>query len=299
MRHFTADLHLDHEGVLEMSGRLFRNIHEHNDCIISILNREVKQDDTLYILGDVSWTSVDNYLARLNCKSVHLIWGNHDKNSFGKHFKSQQDVLELKIGQKPNQHKLWMSHYAHAYWPSSHYGAFHIYGHTHRQREATLDLAFPGRRSIDIGVDNALRILGEYRPFTEDELINILGARPGHDLVAFYDDFQAKLPKYRGAYRLCGFVPPTPGYAGCTRAKNHSGPCAHPLTDTIVFQQEYQNEPFKGPPHGEPSPEQIAHSIADHQRREKEERDRQIERMIAERVPEPKLLDFGGQDRAS
>jgi hypothetical protein len=26
----------------------------------------------------------------------------------------------------------------------------------------------------------------------------------------------------------CGFVPDYPGYAGCTREKGHSGPCAHP-----------------------------------------------------------------------
>lgn len=28
----------------------------------------------------------------------------------------------------------------------------------------------------------------------------------------------------------CGFVPPTPGYAPCTRDKGHNGPCAHPLS---------------------------------------------------------------------
>lgn len=27
---------------------------------------------------------------------------------------------------------------------------------------------------------------------------------------------------------VCGFVPPTPGYAPCTRTKGHDGPCAHP-----------------------------------------------------------------------
>jgi hypothetical protein len=27
----------------------------------------------------------------------------------------------------------------------------------------------------------------------------------------------------------CGFVPPTPGYAPCTREPHSSGPCAHPL----------------------------------------------------------------------
>lgn len=26
----------------------------------------------------------------------------------------------------------------------------------------------------------------------------------------------------------CGFVPPTPGFAPCTRDKGHDGPCAHP-----------------------------------------------------------------------
>lgn len=28
----------------------------------------------------------------------------------------------------------------------------------------------------------------------------------------------------------CGFVPPTPGYAPCTRLDGHDGPCAHPFS---------------------------------------------------------------------
>lgn len=37
--------------------------------------------------------------------------------------------------------------------------------------------------------------------------------------------------------KLCGFVPPTPGYAPCTRPREregeigHEGPCAHPLLE--------------------------------------------------------------------
>jgi calcineurin-like phosphoesterase family protein len=197
--HFTADLHLDHENVLSMSGRLFRNIVEHNDVMIDQINRYVAENDRLYVLGDVAWTSIDNYLARINCKDVHLIWGNHDKQNFGKHFKSHQDVLEIKIGKKPNTNKVFLSHYAHAYWPSSHYGAFHLYGHTHRQREDTLDACFPGRRSLDVGVDNARFLLGEYRPFSEHDIVDILGHQPGHDPVQFYTDFQDKLPKFRAA----------------------------------------------------------------------------------------------------
>jgi calcineurin-like phosphoesterase family protein len=264
--HFIADLHLDHEGVLAMSGRLFRNIVEHNDCMISQCNRYVPEGDRLFILGDVAWNSVDNYLDRLVCKDVHLIWGNHDKNNFGKKFKTAQDVLEIKIGPKPDQHKVFLSHYPHAYWPSSHHGSFHLYGHCHRQREHTLDTFFPGRRSLDVGVDNALHLLGEYRPFNEDEIIAILGNRPGHDPIKHYDEFQAALPKYRGAYLPCGFVPPTPGYAACIRPKGHDGPCGHEF-----------------------SPKWTA---ADQARE-----DARIAEIKRNRPNPPELLDFGGQSR--
>lgn len=35
------------------------------------------------------------------------------------------------------------------------------------------------------------------------------------------------LPKPMPKRLVCGFIPPTPGYAPCTRDKGHSGPCAH------------------------------------------------------------------------
>jgi calcineurin-like phosphoesterase family protein len=274
MRHFTADLHLDHEGVLEMSGRLFRNIYEHDMAMISIINRRVSVNDTLYVLGDVGWNSIDNYMDQILCKNIHLIWGNHDKNNFGKKFKTHQDVLEIKIGQKPNQHKLFMSHYAHAYWPSSHYGAFHIYGHTHRQREATLDVAFPGRRSIDVGVDNALHLLGEYRPFTEDELIAILGSKPGHDPVQFYTDFQGKLMKYRSCVPVTRPDCSLPADIAEKMKSVYYNPNHKPDPNT-VFQQEHQNEPYT--PGGE------------YQQMDRGKR----------RIEPPNLLEFGGQDRES
>jgi hypothetical protein len=36
-------------------------------------------------------------------------------------------------------------------------------------------------------------------------------------------------PEPEPAIESCGFIPPTPGYAPCTRQKGHDGPCAHPL----------------------------------------------------------------------
>lgn len=72
-----------------------------------------------------------------------------------------------------------LSHYVQAVWNQSHRGAWMLYGHSHASAESWLDAAMPGRRSIDVGVDNAYRVLGEYRPFSFDELNEILSGRPG------------------------------------------------------------------------------------------------------------------------
>jgi calcineurin-like phosphoesterase family protein len=209
--HFLADTHFDHEGVLAMSGRMFENIVEHDNWMIDqCINKHVDRNDRLFIIGDFAWRAAEAYTARITCKNIHLIWGNHDRNNFAKAFKSAEDVTEIKIG----EHKTFLSHYPHAYWPASHHGSFHLYGHCHRQREETLDLAFPGRRSMDVGVDNALHLLGEYRPFTEDDIIRILLPRPGHDPISFYEEFQSRLPKYQRPQS--GNLPPESG-AGRTR----------------------------------------------------------------------------------
>jgi len=184
----TADTHLGHQRVLEMCNRKFSSIEEHDDAIIDKINSNVDVHDRLFVLGDFCWGNEESWFTKIRCKNCHLIFGNHDKAKLGKLFKTADDVLEIKL----QDHKLFLSHYPHAYWPSSHYGSLHIYGHVHSQREETLDRCFPGRRSMDGGVDNAKLLLGEYRPFSEDEIIEILMARPGHDPVEFYRE-QIKL----------------------------------------------------------------------------------------------------------
>jgi calcineurin-like phosphoesterase family protein len=185
--HFTADTHFEHEGILEMAGRPFVNIEEHNSYLIDRINETVGRDDRLFIVGDFGWRAEDSWFGKIRCKNVHLVFGNHDKARLGKLFKTAEDTCIVKI----QEQKVFLSHYPHAYWPAAHYGSLHLYGHVHAEREETLDLAFPGRRSMDCGLDNAKLLVGEYRPFTEDEIIQILMARPGHDHVEFYTNRQA------------------------------------------------------------------------------------------------------------
>lgn len=199
MKYFTADPHYAHEGVIEFCKRPFASIQDHDDCLIEETNAVVGRDDELIVVGDCFWSGgyrkPGHFRNRINCRRVVLIWGNHDKASVACQFSETHDVKMVKLGRKvtPNsiEHvQLFLSHYPVAYWPSSHHGSLHAYGHCHDQREATLDQMFPGRRSMDCGVDTAKRLLGKYRPFSEDELIDILLPRPGHDSVKFYEEYQ-------------------------------------------------------------------------------------------------------------
>lgn len=189
---FTSDWHFNHEKVRAFSKRDFPSMAEHDQRLIDQINACVAEHDTLWCLGDVSWHSIEWQVRQIRCKHRFLIWGNHDRHNFGKHFQLAEDVAETKINNGKEEHKVFLSHYPHAFWPSSHKGSFHLYGHMHQQREAWLDEKMPGRRSLDVGVDNAYKLLGAYRPFKDSEIIDILGCRPGHDDRAFYDELDRK-----------------------------------------------------------------------------------------------------------
>ncbi len=66
-----------------------------------------------------------------------------------------------------------------AVWNRSHRGAWQLYGHSHSGLEPWIDKALPGHRSMDVGVDNAYKILGEFRPFRFQEIGKIMKSRDG------------------------------------------------------------------------------------------------------------------------
>src|SRR5690606_3767774 len=104
---FTADLHLQHEGVLAMSGRRFDSIEEHDDHLIEQINSTVAWNDRLFLLGDICWRQFDSYAKKIRCTNLHLIVGNHDRASFDKNVKTCQDVDLIQV----QGHKVFLSHY--------------------------------------------------------------------------------------------------------------------------------------------------------------------------------------------
>lgn len=161
-----------------------------NDTLINQTNATVGENDILWHLGDFGmapkqqWRLKDYYKKlrgirdRIKCKDVRLVWGNHDDPIIADLF--TETHLFVPMLHIPGQrYGFVLLHYAMAVWNKSHRGAIHLYGHSHSEAEPWLERIMVGRRSMDVGVDNAYKLLGEFRPFTLDEVTNRLASRPG------------------------------------------------------------------------------------------------------------------------
>lgn len=181
----TGDLHLSHKTLINVRG-LGKN---HDKILIDEINKCVKENDILYHVGDFAPRNSAKYIAdlieRINCNRIHFIKGNHDQK-LGEaltFFHDGRKKLTLKENDKisvsdseNNSYNFYLNHYPLFSWPGSGFGkkniTYHLYGHCHGNKEIELNKLFPNRKSIDIGIDNYLRIYGKYRPFSLKEIIN-------------------------------------------------------------------------------------------------------------------------------
>lgn len=219
---FTADLHFRHNNIVKHSLRkLFMSEQERsvvesgdrgeierlrisrettdrmNDGQTDEINRVVQPSDRLWIIGDFAYPKRDAnpqevckvyrfYRDRFNCRSVILIWGNHDPKVDSRAreliktvFSQTYDKLTVRVeGQK-----IHMNHEPMAIWDGRHHGVWHLYGHTHSNGEPWLEQVMPGRFAMDVGVDNAYKLLGAYRPFSFQEIADIMRNKAGFGLL--------------------------------------------------------------------------------------------------------------------
>lgn len=188
---FTSDTHYMHRNIAgakvskwDKGYRDFNDEQEMSRELVKQINTHVKEDDVLFHLGDWSFGGVENiwnFRKQINCKNIHLILGNHDhhiehnkllshsdKDVFAKKlFSSVQHVKSVKI----SRDSFFLSHFAHRVWDKSHHGIIHLYGHSH----ASIDDDWG--KSMDVGVDNAYKLLGAYRPFYLQEILDIMDER--------------------------------------------------------------------------------------------------------------------------
>lgn len=110
-----------------------------NKDLIEKWNDKVKDDDTVYILGDISWDTVENTVdifQQLKGNKI-LIKGNHDTNKLCRALKeehlieSSYDYLEI----NDNGKFVIMSHYFIPFWNGQFRNSIHLYGHVHNTHQ--------------------------------------------------------------------------------------------------------------------------------------------------------------------
>lgn len=177
----TSDLHLNHANIASASTskwpeghhRGFNSIEHMNTTIINNINFKVGVDDNLFMLGDFCFGNRGKipYLRSLiNCKNIYWILGNHDR--YEPHLEQYFNVITPLLEVNVEDTDLVLCHYSMRIWNGSHKGTYHAYGHSHSSMEH-----LPHGRSMDVGVDNALKVLGEYAPFSMQEFKNHLKNR--------------------------------------------------------------------------------------------------------------------------
>lgn len=206
---FTSDTHYWHKNLTfgesvwdnkEKNCRKFDTTQEMSRHIVSKINEYVGEDDILFHLGDWSFGGIENiwnFKKQIKVKEIHLLIGNHDHHIkrnlilpnvkrvhpysqiledgepiSGEYpdyvesqtlFTSVNEVLDIEI----DKIGLQMMHYPMESWNTRHGRTYHLHGHTHGM------LATKERR-LDVGMDNAFILFGEYRPFSWEEIKSIL-----------------------------------------------------------------------------------------------------------------------------
>lgn len=172
----TSDIHFGHANVMKFcpDARPFKDVTDMDESIIRIWNSTITTDDTVYILGDVAFCSVDkatSIISRLNGQKI-LIKGNHDsklvKNpEFCSQFKEIIDYKRISY----DGHTIVMLHYPMWEWDQMHRGVIHLHGHLHARPTGIKG------RIFDVGMDG-----NNCKPYDMDELIDKMLKQPirGH-----------------------------------------------------------------------------------------------------------------------
>lgn len=167
---FTGDTHFEHANIILYNNRPFldrlndldekgrwkskeiaaQRAREMTEQLIWNWNSVTNPDDDVYHVGDWAFCEDMNWiLDRLNGR-IHWIHGNHDKAAWKvRHrFVSHSPLMEVKVKFPEGNKLVVLCHYAMRVWNKSHWGSYHLYGHSHGTIE---DLK--NSKSLDIGMD--------------------------------------------------------------------------------------------------------------------------------------------------
>ena len=152
-----------------------------NRALVANINTRVGPGDVLWCLGDWAFGRGGDYLRnarwfrdQIACRTVHLVWGNHDDRKIRDLFASTHDQAEIRDGGA----RITLNHYPMLTWNGQHRGSvaepnIHLYGHVHAIYQKTPDAsplkdaaAWP---ALDVGFDGH-----DYQVWSLAEILEVL-----------------------------------------------------------------------------------------------------------------------------
>ncbi len=162
---WIADTHFGHKAILKHCPErmVFGDINIMDKSFIDNINAVVGRNDTLRHLGDFCWqaSKAGHYRAKINCRKIHVIRGNHDSSSLKTHVSSLNHMAFMK------NPKIHLCHYPFESWAAIHYGGIHVHGHCHGRLDRI-------KNRIDVGIDSIFKMIGEWRPISTPELLELV-----------------------------------------------------------------------------------------------------------------------------
>lgn len=174
---FSSDLHHRQKNIVKFTNRGKDTTQEaHDDWLIEVWNKQVRKGDTVYLLGDISFSSkyeeVREFMHVLNGKKI-IIKGNHDDSSMlnklldNTAISEWRDYKEIKLGGITT----CLFHFKITNWHKQGYGSLHLYGHSHG---SSVDV---GGKCLDVGLDSVYNIFGEHKLLSEEDVLEYMQGR--------------------------------------------------------------------------------------------------------------------------
>ena len=168
MTYFTSDQHFGHFNIIRLSRRPFKTVEEMDETMVARWNAKVRDDDTVYVLGDLFFraATVEPILKRLKGHK-HLTLGNHDHSwtdrvDLADYFESVQTLKEVTVDGR----LITMCHYPMLSYPQARRG-YMVYGHIHNNTgDDYWPLIMRRPRMLNAGVD-----VNNFEPVTFEELL--------------------------------------------------------------------------------------------------------------------------------
>ena len=178
MIYYISDLHLGDSKVFKKCSRPFKDLNEMKDAIASNWNAIVKEEDTVWLLGDLTGDEAFDSVSVLKTMKgrKNLIIGNHD---YGHLEESRNSGLFETINFitliDDNKRKVCLCHYPIMDWMEFNRNGMLVYGHIHNKTETLNGRAYrqikeyyADKSAYNCGVD----VTG-FRPVTLDQMIEL------------------------------------------------------------------------------------------------------------------------------